>query len=84
VNYTVTPGSAQHSSRPSGGGDFGGKLSGMLTFPAGSVVRNIGIPIWPDVLPEPDESFTVALSGLSGNGVTMLRPTGTGTILAPS
>jgi glucose/arabinose dehydrogenase len=82
VHYAVTPVSASRSGTASGGGDYGGKTSGTLTFPAGTALTNITIPIWPDLFPEPDESFTITLSSLSGTGVTMLRATGTGTILA--
>src|SRR5262249_14312630 len=83
MHYDVTPGSAVRSATASGGGDYGGKTSGTLTIPAGYASVNLSIPIWADLLPEPDETFTITLSSLTGTGVTMLRPTATGTILSP-
>jgi glucose/arabinose dehydrogenase len=83
VQYSVTPMSASRSGTASGGGDYGGKTSGTVTFPAGSALTNITLPIWPGLLPEPDENFRITLSSLTGTGVTMLRAIGTGTILAP-
>jgi glucose/arabinose dehydrogenase len=83
MHYVITPGSAVRSVTASGGGDYGGKASGTLTIPASSVSVNLSIPVWADLLPEPDETFTVDLSSLTGTGVTMRRPSATGTILAP-
>jgi len=83
MHYDVTAGSAVRSATASGGGDYGGKASGTITIPAGYASVNLSIPIWADLLPEPDETFTVSVSSLTGTGVTMLRPSATGTILAP-
>lgn len=83
VRYTVTPGSATYSKNKNGGGDFGGKLTGLITFNAGTRTKDISLPVWPDQVPDPDHTFTVTLSALTGNGVTMLRSVGTGEILDP-
>jgi glucose/arabinose dehydrogenase len=83
VGYTVTPGTATYSSKKTGGGEFGGKLTGTITFPVNATLRNITLPIWPDATHDADHTFTITLSGLTGSGVTMLRATGTGTILDP-
>lgn len=79
VNFTVTPGSATFSQKSTGGGDYGGKTSGTLSFGNGTN-QTISIPIWADPNPDPDETFTVTLSGLNGSGVTVIRSTATGTI----
>jgi hypothetical protein len=82
VDYTVVPGTATYSKKASGGGDFGGKVSGTLTFLAGKgPLKNIAIPVWPDAVAEADQSFTITLSNLQGSGVTLIRATGTGTII---
>ena len=81
VQYTVTAASASYSTKAAGGGDFGGKLTGTISFAAGTKKMTISIPIWPDASTEPDETFTITLSGLVGGGVTMLRSFSTQTIL---
>jgi glucose/arabinose dehydrogenase len=80
VNYAVTPGSATYSKYKTGGGDYGGKLSGVLTFLGGrtTVIKPISLPIWPGA--ESNETFTVTLSGLTGPA-TLTRSTATVTIL---
>jgi hypothetical protein len=80
VNYTITPGSATFSAK-STGGDFGGKLTGALSFSNGATAKTINIPIWADPSADVDETFTITLSNLTGNGVTLIRANGTGTIL---
>jgi hypothetical protein len=86
VDYVVSPGSAAFSTKASGGGDFGGKLSGTLTFAVGAsgktgISKMIARPIWPDAAGDTDESFTITLSNLNATGVTLVRTTGTGSIL---
>jgi hypothetical protein len=67
-----------------GGGDFGGAaLTGTLKFPIGTVSKAFSIPIWPKTSPVGDKSFTITLSSPTG-GVTIIRTTGTGTILGNS
>src|SRR5205085_2634207 len=41
VHYTITPGSASYSAKKTGGGEFGGKLSGILSFPANATTKTI-------------------------------------------
>jgi chitinase len=53
--------------------------SGTLTFAPGETRKTIVVPIIPDNVPEPDETFTVLLS--SPVGATVSRGTGTGTIV---
>ena len=80
VNYSVTPDTATYSSKATGG-DFGGKTSGTLTFFVGDSKKTISVPIWADPSTDTDKSFTITLSGVSGTGVTVIRSTGSGTIL---
>jgi N-acetylneuraminic acid mutarotase len=81
VNYAATPDSADFSSTSSLGGDYGGKVLGQVSFGIGAQTKMISIPIWADPNPDPDESFTITLSGLNGSGVTIARTTATATIL---
>jgi hypothetical protein len=83
VQYTVVPGSATFSKKATEGGDYGGKTAGTLTFAPGQTSKMISAPIYPDASPEADQSYTVVLSNVNGNGtgVTVIRVTGTGTIL---
>ena len=81
VIYTITPGSAAYSQKATGGGDFGGKAAGTLSFALGAKVQSITVPIWPDANPDTDETFTVTLSGLNGAG-SVIGSTATATILA--
>ena len=59
------------------GSDFVAQ-SGTLTFAAGQTSRTIGVVVRGDRNPEPNETFTVRLSGPSG--ATIARGTGVGTI----
>ena len=68
------------SSKATGGGDYGGKTSGTITFAKGAKRKTITIPIWPNSTSEGDETFTITLSGLNGAGVTIIRTTATATI----
>jgi glucose/arabinose dehydrogenase len=81
VIFTITPGTATYSSKASGGGEFGGKLSGTLTFAPDRTLRNITVSVWPDIIPDADHQFTITLSNLNGSGVTLIRATGTATLL---
>jgi hypothetical protein len=80
VTYTVNPNTATYSAKATGGGDFGGKLTGTITFSTTATLRQLNIPIWPSLVVEPDATFTVTLSG-APPGITMLRSTGTVNIL---
>jgi hypothetical protein len=44
-------------------------------------MRTIIVPIWPGASPATDETFTITLTGFNASGVTLIRDTGTGTIL---
>jgi len=83
VTYTITPGTATHSSSASGGGDFGGPLSGTLKFNRSTWRKNVSVPIWSaaDIDVDVDKTFTITLTGVNPAGVTVARATGTGTIL---
>ena len=83
AHYAITPGSATYSAKKTGGGEFGGKLSGTVTFPARATVKNVTVQVWPDALPDADHSFTITLSNVTGTGVTPLRTTGTVGLLNP-
>jgi hypothetical protein len=84
ANYTVTPKTTTYSAKATGG-DFGGALTGTLKFAvvAGKtpVAKDLTFPIWADPHSDATETFTITLSGLSGTGVTLIRPTATVTIL---
>jgi hypothetical protein len=79
VTFTVTPGPASHSAKANGGGDFGGKLTGTVTFSATGTLKQLTFPIWPSLVPDGDETFTVTLSNASG--ASLLKATATVTIL---
>ena len=87
LTYTVTPGTATFSSTSAGGGDFGGKLTGVLNFVVGgtgvtAVQKVLNLPVWADAGLEPDESLSITISASSlPAGVTIGRATGTGTII---
>jgi len=82
VNYTVTPGTATYSAKVTGGGEFGGKLSGTLTFANMATTRNLSFPVWPDISPDANHTFTVTLTGASPS-VTRIRSSGTVTLINP-
>ena len=84
IGYTLTPGSATFSRSATGGGDYGGKTSGTLSFAAGSMVQIVNVPIWPDANPDTNQAFTITLSGLNGTGAKLIHATATGTILSLS
>jgi hypothetical protein len=84
VSFTVTPGTATWSKRVQDGGDFGGVLTKTLTFLPGQTLKYIVLPVYPDLVAEPDAQLSVGLSGLTGTDVTLLRPNGTGTLLSRS
>ena len=73
VSFTTTAGSA------TAGSDYQ-TLSGTLTFNPGVTQQSITIQIVNDRTAEPDETFTVVLSGATG-GATIASGTGTVTIL---
>jgi len=82
IGYVVIPGSASRTATAAGGGDYGGPVTGTIAFAAGSSARVLSIPIWANPGPSTDRSFVVALTGIAGGGVTLVRTAGTGTILA--
>ena len=73
VDYATSPGSA------TAGADFVA-TSGTATFIAGDTSESVTVSIIGDGDVEPDESFTVALSAVTGNA-TIADGTGLGTIL---
>ena len=87
LHYVVVPGSATFSTTPAGGGDFGGKLSGTVSFPITTtgltaLQKTVTLPVWADTSTESDDAVTVTLSAASlPAGVTIGRTTGTGTIV---
>ena len=74
VAYATAPGTAV-------GGPFGyyTDTSGTLTFPPGVTSRTITVPINPDAVPEPNETFFVNLS--SPTNATIADGQGLGTII---
>ncbi len=73
--YTVTGSGAN----PANAADFNGAVlpSGSITFTAGATAEVITIPVTGDTTVEPDETFTVTLSGAAG----ITSATATGTII---
>ncbi|WP_035226329.1 Calx-beta domain-containing protein [Paracidovorax oryzae] len=72
VNYATADGSAN------AGSDYVA-ASGTLTFPPGTTTQNVAVTINGDTTVEPDETFTLNLSGASNASIA--RATATGTIL---
>ena len=65
---------------PANAADFGGTLpSGIVTFAAGVTSQVITVNVQGDTVVEPDETFTVTLSGATN--ATITTATATGTIL---
>jgi DNA-directed RNA polymerase specialized sigma24 family protein len=72
MNYRAQSGSATT------GTDFA-STTGMLTFPAGTTSRTIGVPVYGDQDDEPNETLSMVLSQPSGAAFD--RGTATGTIV---
>lgn len=73
VNWAV----AGSGSNPADAADFGGGLpSGVLTFAAGETYKTVVFTAAGDTTVEPDEGFTVSLSGASGATVTTASASG--------
>jgi alpha-tubulin suppressor-like RCC1 family protein len=88
VKYTVSPSSATQGPCSSGTADFSGKPTGTIAFKVSTrtgvtpVVKRITFSICPDPGPDPDETFTVTLSGLTGLRASQLVvPTATALIV---
>jgi hypothetical protein len=76
VNWAVTGSGAN----PANAADFGGTLpSGQIAFAPGETSKTLTVNVSGDTLAEPDEGFTVTLSGASG-GVQITTATASGTI----
>jgi hypothetical protein len=73
INYATANGTA------TAGSDYTA-ASSTLSFASGATSQTISIPILGDTTVEPDETFTVTLSGQT-NGATIARGTATGTIV---
>jgi hypothetical protein len=71
VTYATADGTA------TAGSDYGA-TTGSLTFAPGQTSRTIAVPVYGDVTVEPNETFTVNLSGAAG--ATIARASGLGTI----
>ena len=86
LTYTVIPGTATFSTTAAGGGDFGGKPTGVVNFVVTStgqtaVQKVLNLPVWADAAVESDESVSVTIAATAlPAGVTIGRATGTGTI----
>lgn len=72
VSYRTANGTA------TSGSDYS-ETSGILTFAPGEISKVVSVPIAPDKVAEPDETFTIQLSNPSGS--TLAKPIGTATIL---
>jgi len=82
VDVVITPGTATYSKKADEGGDFGGTaLTKTLTFKAGQTLKFLVTPVWPDLVPENDATFTAELQNPSIGGISVIRSTGTGTLI---
>ena len=82
VPFTLSSSTATWSKTPAAGGDDGGPQSETLTFTGSTVLKTIAIPIYGDLVPEPDETITIALgtvTGATGNRSTGTSPSKTTT-----
>lgn len=79
VPYTIQGLTATHGATAASGNDFGGALSGTLTFTGSTLLKTLVIPIYSDIAPENDETIQFSLGTVAGANVT--RATGTVTIL---
>lgn len=79
-NYVVTATTAVYSTTAAGGGDFGGKLTGVLKLPSGTTGTRLSLPIWPDPSPDAPRTYLVTLSSVSAPGVAIVRASGSATI----
>lgn len=76
ISYTV----AGSGTNPADATDFGGALpTGSVTFADGETSKTIAIPVSDDATFEPDETYTLTLSGTSAG--TIGQATATGTIV---
>jgi hypothetical protein len=78
VSYTIAGVDATWGKTASSGNDFGGALSGTLTFTGSAVSKTISIPIYGDRIAEADETLQVTLGTITG--ANPVRPVGTITI----
>jgi hypothetical protein len=80
INQTVTVNYATANGTATAGSDYQ-TTSGTLTFDPNQTTKTIDVPVNGDTLVEPDETFTLGLSGASANAtVSVTQGTGTGTI----
>ncbi len=78
---TVTYGTTDETAVSTGSDPDYTAANGTLKFGAGDTIKTIEVTTLEDLLNEPDETFTVTLTGLTGpDGVSMGTATGTGTI----
>ena len=78
---TVTYGTTDETAVSTGSDPDYTPANGTLKFGAGDTIKTIEVTTLEDLLNEPDETFTVTLTGLTGpDGVSMGTATGTGTI----
>jgi hypothetical protein len=79
VPYTIAGGTAIWGKTPSSLADFGGALSGTLTFRGAAITRTITIPIYANTTPQIDRTIIVNLGSVTG--ATAIRSGGVVTIL---
>lgn len=85
VSYTVEEASATYGKSAITGGDFGGRTAGTVAFVAGgAAAKYLSIPIWARTDRSDDAAFSVTLSSVTDPGVTLVRDTGTATIVSAS
>ena len=78
---TVTYGTTDETAESIGTDPDYTAANGTLNFDAGDTIKTIEVTTLEDLLNEPDETFTITLTGLTGpDGVSLGAATGTGTI----
>lgn len=85
ANVTVLYSVAGSGTNPADASDFGTPLTATLTFLSGvtgsGLTQTITVPIKGDVTPEPNETYSVTLSGQSSNAIITAPSSVSGTIL---
>jgi chitinase len=79
VPYTIGGGTAIWGKTAASLADFGGALSGTLTFRGAAITRTITIPIYGNTTPQIDRTIVINLGSVTG--ATVVRATGAVTIL---
>lgn len=91
VPYTVAGVGADWGKSEASGGDFGGAVSGTLTFTGAATSATLSVPVYGDVRPEGDQAVEVSLGAIIGaeatravGAVTIVDDDGEGPVVPPT